>query len=85
MRPLRSTSQSSMQSAPSAMAASSVITLRPGLAAPAASPRSTHSSTSASIPSRAATVAGSTSPASATARSSSKTIAVESFTMRVTS
>jgi len=41
VRPARSTSQSSMQSAPNAIAETSVITLRPGFAAPPRSPRST--------------------------------------------
>ena len=44
------------------------ITLGPGLAAPARDPRRTKRSTSASIPSRAANVIGSATPASATAR-----------------
>jgi hypothetical protein len=67
-----STSQSWMQSAPSAIAESIVIALRPGFAAPAWSPRSTRASTSCSIPNRWAS-------------SSSNTMTVESFTMRVTS
>ena len=55
-----------MQSAPSAIADTSVMTLRPGFAAPARSPRSTVRSTSASIPSRSASTAGSSTPAFAT-------------------
>ena len=46
-----------MQSAPSAIADTSVMTFAPAFAAPARSPRSTRSSTSASIPSRSASVA----------------------------
>lgn len=72
-------------SPPSAIALNGVITLRPGLAVPDPSPRSKHSSTSGSIPSFAASAAGSMTPALATALSSSKTTAAESFTMRVTS
>jgi len=78
-------SQSSMQSAPSAIALTSVITLRPGLAAPARSPRSTRASTNCSIPKRRASNAGSITPAFATTRSSSNTTRPDSFTMRVTS
>jgi hypothetical protein len=74
-----------MQSAPSAIAEMSVMTLRPGCAAPGRSPRSTVWSTSCSIPNRVARAAGSITPAFATARSSSKTTAAESFTMQVTS
>lgn len=59
----RNTSQSSMQSAPSAIADTSGIALRPGFAAPAQSPRSTVCSTRPSIPSRSASTAGSTTPA----------------------
>lgn len=83
--PERSTSQSSMQSASSAIAQSIVATLAPGLAAPGRSPRSTHSSTNCSIPNRPSSAAGTITPALATARSSSKTTAAESFTIRVTS
>jgi len=68
VRPARNTSQSSMQSAPSAIADTNVITSAPPLPAPSRSPRSTRSSTSASIPSRPASVAVNTIPASATAR-----------------
>ena len=64
--PERNTSQSSMQSAPRHIADTKVITLRPGFAAPARSPRSTVRSTSASIPSRSASTAGSSTPAFAT-------------------
>jgi hypothetical protein len=77
-----------MQSAPSAIAEISDITLRPGFAAPARSPRSTVPSTSVSIPSRSASSAGSSTPAFATARSSSKTTRAASgrpFTMWMTS
>jgi hypothetical protein len=68
VRPARSTSQSSIESEPSAIAETSVITLAPAFAAPARAPKSTVSSTSASIPSRPASVAANTIPASATAR-----------------
>lgn len=74
-----------MQSAPNTIAEHSVITLRPGFAAPGRSPRSTHCSTSASKPKRPANNAGSITPAFATARSSSKTTTAVSFTMKVTS
>jgi hypothetical protein len=92
VRPARSTSQSSMQSAPNAIAEISVMTLAPAFAAPGRSPRPTVSSTSASIPSRSASVAQSTIPASATAHSSSNSTATPSnptgcscCTMKVTS
>jgi hypothetical protein len=52
-RPERSTSQSSMLSAPSTIAKIGVITLRPALAAPTRSPRRTHRAANDSIPSRA--------------------------------
>ena len=83
--PERSTPQSSMQSAPSAIALIIVITLRPGFAAPARSPRSTRASTSASIPNRPASSAGSNTPAFATTRSSSNTTRPDSFTIKVAS
>jgi hypothetical protein len=91
-RPERRTSQSSMQSAPKTIANSRLITLRPTLAAPTRSPRRTNRPASASIPSRAASVATSTIPASDTARRSSKTTCTRSSpsgpsscTMKVTS
>jgi len=62
-----------MQSAPARIACTSVITLRPGRAAPGRRPRSTASSMRPSSPSRSARVAGRMRPALATARSSSKT------------
>jgi len=68
VRPARNTSQSSMQSAPSAIPEISVITFAPSMPAPTRAPRSTRSSTSDSIPSRPASVADKTTPASATAR-----------------
>ena len=77
-----------MQSAPSAIADTNVITLRPGFAPPSRSPRSTAPSTSASIPSRSASTAESSTPAFATTRASSNTTLVASgrpFTMQVTS
>jgi hypothetical protein len=74
-----------MQSAPSAIADNSVITFRPGFAAPERCPRSTAWSTTASIPNRAARTAGTITPAFATARSSSKTTTADSCTMRMTS
>ena len=58
VRPDRSTSQPSMQSAPNAIAEMSVMTFAPGFAAPGRLPRSTAFSMSAAIPSRAASVAG---------------------------
>jgi hypothetical protein len=85
-------SQSSMQSAPSAIAETSVMTFAPAFAAPGRSPRSTVRSTSISIPRRCASVAVSTLPASATARSSSNSTVTPSnptgasaCTMKVTS
>jgi hypothetical protein len=92
VRPVRSRSQSSIESAPNSIAWHSVSTFRPGPAAPGRSPRSTVSSTSCSISSLLATVAGSSKPAFATARSSSNstrnnstTTPARSFTTRVTS
>jgi hypothetical protein len=85
-------SQSSMQSAPSAIAETSVMTFAPAFAAPARSPRRTVSSTSASMLKRWASVEHSTAPASATARSSSNATCTpssptgpSSCTMQVTS
>jgi hypothetical protein len=69
--PARSLSQSSIQLPPASDEATSVIALSPALARPGASPRSTNSSTSWRSPSPTASVAGSSSPASATRRSSS--------------
>src|SRR5712691_7203412 len=91
--PARSTSQSSIESAPSAIACTSEQTLRPGFAAPARWPRSTIWSTSRSRPSRLIRVLVNITPALATRRSSSNSTATESgrtatsecFTMRVTS
>jgi hypothetical protein len=91
--PARSRSQSSIESAPAAIAWTSDSTLRPGLAAPGRAPSSTVSSTSRSRPSRALNVAVNSKPAFATSRSSSNstdsesglTSAPEAFTMRVTS
>jgi hypothetical protein len=86
--PERNTSQSSMQSAPKHIADTKLITLRPAFAAPARSPRSTVRSTNASIPSRSARIAGSSTPAFATARSPPNSTLVASgrpFTMWVTS
>jgi len=57
-----------MQSAPKAIADTRVITFAPAFAAPGRPPSSTLCSTSASIPSRSASVAANTIPASATAR-----------------
>ena len=73
VRPALSTSQSSMQSAPSSIAWISESTLRPGRDAPGRLPRSTAASTSASIPSRRPSVTASMIPALTTTRSSSKT------------
>ena len=64
--PERNTSQSSMQSAPSAHRDTNVMTLRPGFAAPTRSPRFTVPSIRASIPSRSASTAGNSTPAFAT-------------------
>jgi hypothetical protein len=92
MRPERTMSQSSIESAPSSIAEINVITFEPALAAPARCPRRTHRSTRRSIPSRTASVATSTTPASATARRSSKRTSIpsnptgpSSCTMKVTS
>jgi hypothetical protein len=82
-----------MLSAPSTIANSSAITLRPEFAAPGRSARSrTNRPASASIPSRWASVATSATPASDTTRSSSNTtrsasspIGPSSCTMKVTS
>jgi hypothetical protein len=91
-RPDRSRSQSSIASAPNSIACTNVSTLRPGLAAPGRPPRSTVSSTSCSISSLPASVAGNNKPAFATARSSSNstrnrsnTTPARAFTIRVTS
>ena len=62
----------------------SVMTLRPRFAAPDVAEINARS-TNASIPSRAASSAGSITPAFATTRSSSKTTTADSFTMWVTS
>jgi hypothetical protein len=68
------------------------MTFAPTFAAPGRSPKSTDSSTSASMPSRRASVAVNTIPASATARSSSNATVTpsnptgpSSCTMKVTS
>ena len=72
VRPARSTSQSSMLSAPSAIANTSDITLRPALPAPGRFGRSrTNRCANSSTPSRAASIATSINPASDTTRSSS--------------
>src|SRR6266498_2133748 len=74
VRPERSTSASSMLSAPSAIANTRLITFRPALRAPGRSGRNrTNRSTRPSIPNRCASVAASATPASDTTRSSSKT------------
>src|SRR5215207_2779827 len=78
--PQRSSSTSSMQSPPAIMAWTRVSSLRPGRAAPGWSPRSTSWSVACSIPSRSAKVAGSSNPALATARWSSKTTSTWSGT-----
>src|SRR3954449_2369930 len=93
VRPARSTSASSMLSAPSTIANTSAITLRPALAAPGRSRRSrTSRPASASTPSRPASVATNAIPASLTTRSSSNSTcrpssptAVSSSTTKVTS
>src|SRR5215203_4142918 len=72
VRAVRSTSASSITSPPATIACSRVSTLRPGRWWPGRSPRSTSSSTTASIPSRSASVAVSARPALATAWWSSK-------------
>jgi hypothetical protein len=72
VRPERSTSQSSTESAPSTIAKTSDITLRPAPAAPGRSGRRrTQRWARSSIPRRAASVAASAIPASETTRSSS--------------
>jgi hypothetical protein len=63
---------SSMQSAPASIAWTRVSSLRPGWAAPGRSPRSITWSAACSMPSRSASVAGSSRPALATAWVSSK-------------
>jgi hypothetical protein len=93
VRPALSTSVSSMLSAPSTIANSSAITLRPALAAPGRPRRSrTSFAASASIPSRCASVATNATPASETTRSSSNKTSTpssptgpSSCTMKVTS
>src|SRR5215218_4209956 len=72
VRAVRSTSASSITSPPATIACSRVSTLRPGRWWPGRSPRSTSSSTTASTPSRSASVAVSARPALATAWWSSK-------------
>src|SRR5918994_2767687 len=78
--PERSSSTSSMQSPPATSACTNVSSLRPGWAAPGRSPRSTSWLVACSTPSRSASVAGSSSPAEATACSSSKAISTWSST-----
>src|SRR5215218_3857337 len=78
--PARSSSTSSMQSPPATRAWTRVSSLLPGWAAPGRSPRSTSWSVACSIPSRSARVAGSSSPACATARGSSNAISTWSMT-----
>jgi hypothetical protein len=73
--PERSNFTSSMQSPPATMTCTSVSSLRPGRARPGRSPRSTTWSVTYSIPSRSASVAGSSSPALATERRSSNATA----------
>ncbi len=88
VRPARNRSQSSIESAPSSIACTSEITLRPGRAAPGRPPSLTAPSTRASIPSRRPSVTASMIPAPATTRSSSNTTSDRSdrsCTMRVTS
>jgi len=93
LAPLRSTSASSIESAPATIAWISVSTLRPGRVAPARSPSRTVLSTRDSIPRRLLSVATISSPALATRRSSSNSTPTESgrtssaktFTMWVTS
>ena len=76
--PPRSTSVSSIESAPAAIAWIRVSTLRPGRAAPARSPSRTILSTICSMPSRLLKVAIRTSPALAISRSSSNSTPTES-------
>ena len=76
--PERNTSASSMQSPPARAEATRVISLSPVLARPGASPRSTCLFTSSPRPRRRASVSGSTSPALATRRGSSKTTLMRS-------
>jgi len=76
--PARSTCASSMQSPPATIDWTRVITLRPGRAAAGRSPRSTTSSTTASTPSLAASVAVMSKPALATPWESSKVISARS-------
>lgn len=62
----------SIESPPTSAEQTSVKSLRPGRAAPGRRPRSSVSSTTCSIPSRAASVLANTRPALATTRPSSK-------------
>lgn len=79
MLPARSTFMSSMLSAPASIPCTKLITLRPGSAAPG-SVESSHtlSLTNCSIPSRSASVAHTSSPASLISRSSLNATRTES-------
>ncbi len=93
--PTRSTSQSSIESAPSSIACTSDSTFAPAPDPAERSASETDSSTRRSTPSRSQSVAASTTPALATIRSSSKTASnrsnprpprpAESVTIKVTS
>src|SRR6266540_3746578 len=72
--PQRSTSASSMQSPPASIEWTRVNSLRPGRAAPGRSPRSISASAVCWMPSRSASVAGSSRPALAMAWVSSKQV-----------
>jgi hypothetical protein len=72
--PARKAFASSMQSPPASAERTRVRSLSPGFARPAVAPRSMCSFISSRNRSRSARVAGSTSPASATRRSSSKAV-----------
>jgi hypothetical protein len=77
-RPARSRSQSSIQLPPASSECTTVIALSPACARPGTSPRSTWVSSNSRRPSPTARVAGSSNPASATSRSSSKATVISS-------
>ena len=80
--PVRNTSASSMKSPPASAEATRVSSLSPGFARPGASPRSTWLSTTSRRPRCWARVTGSSSPALATRRWSSKAIRMRSGWLR---
>jgi hypothetical protein len=78
VEPARSRSQSSIQLPPASSECTTVIPLSPACARPGTSPRSTWVSSDSRKPSPTARVAGNSSPASATSRSSSKATVISS-------